>query len=397
MQVTTVLLPEPGRIVPHRGSGYVRSLALLHLAVAVSVVHGCGVQTGEATEERLRPVIVSERVECDSDDPALWIHPDDPARSLVLGTDKADVGGSVYAFTLDGRIDQELTVRGLSRPNNIDVAYGFTLGGRTIDIAVVTERNAMALRVFSLPDLRSIDDGGISVFDGDTLRAPMGIALYRRAGDGALFAIVSGKAGPENGYLQQYRLEDNGEGHVHGAKVREFGAFSGRKEIEAIAVDSELGYVYYSDEQAGIRKYHADPEAGDEQLAFFGTAGFAGDHEGIAIYKRDNGSGYILVSNQQAGQLEVFPREGTAGNPHHHPTVSVIPVSARDTDGLEVTAVPLGPRFPRGLLVLMSSDRTFYFYDWNDVESRILAEKVAPPSVRRSLTATLAGWMPWRR
>ena len=58
------------------------------------------------------------------------------------------------------------------------------------------------------------------------------------------------------------------------------------KEIEAIAVDNELGYVYYSDEQAGVRKYYADPEMGNEQLASF-TKRCKRDHEGIAIYKKD--------------------------------------------------------------------------------------------------------------
>jgi 3-phytase len=46
-------------------------------------------------------------------------------------------------------------------------------------------------------------------------------------------------------------------------------------------------------------------------------------------------------------------------------------VSAKETDGLEVTATPLGPRFPEGLLVMMSTDRTFHFFDWRDIKARI--------------------------
>src|SRR5215469_6409283 len=35
-----------------------------------------------------------------ADDPAIWIHPDDPAKSLVLGTDKK---GGLNVFDMDGK------------------------------------------------------------------------------------------------------------------------------------------------------------------------------------------------------------------------------------------------------------------------------------------------------
>jgi myo-inositol-hexaphosphate 3-phosphohydrolase len=323
---------------------------------------------------RLQPAAVTETVFHDSDDAAIWVHPTDPSLSLVLGTDKHETDGGVYVFGLDGRIDRERTRTGMRRVNNVDVAQGVVLGGERMDIAVATERLAMAIRVFRLPDMTPIDGGGIPVFDGDMNRAPMGVALYTRPSDGATYAFVSGKSGPRQGYLRQYRLEADGTGEVRGVKVREFGAFSGRKEIEAIAVDQALGYVYYSDETFGARKYHADPDAGDEELALFGTMGFVGDQEGIAIYTRDDGTGYILVSDQHGRRLQVFPREGSGGDPHAHPVLAVIPVEALDTDGIAVTPHPLGPAFPHGLLVLMSTDRTFHLYRWEDVAAWIRAE-----------------------
>lgn len=321
------------------------------------------------------PAVVTERVREDSDDPAIWVHPTDPAGSLILGTDKSETDGGVYVFGLDGKIDSVRSVTGLQRMNNVDVEYGLAFGGQPVDIAVATERRRMMLRVFRLPDMVPIDGGGIPVFDGDRNREPMGVALYRRPGDGAVFAIVGGKGGPAAGYLWQYRLEDDGAGAVRGTKVREFGAYSGRKEIEAIAVDDELGYVYYSDEMEGVRKYHADPDRGNDELAFFGVTGFARDHEGIGIYRRDDGTGYILVSDQEAHRLQVFPREGTAASPHDHQAIAVIGVSALDTDGVEVTSRSLGAAFPRGVVVLMSDDATFHYYRWEDIEAAIAAAR----------------------
>jgi 3-phytase len=279
-------------------------------------------------------------------------------------------------------------VPGLKRPNNVDIEYGLVLGGVSTDIAVVTERYANTIRVFSLPELEPVDGGGIEVFIGEEQpqaadveqewRAPMGIALYKRPTDGTIFAVVGRKSGPTQGYLWQYRLEDDGAGTVKGTKVRKLGTWSGHGEIEAIAVDDALGYIYYSDEGAGIRKYLADPnaEGAHKELALFGTEGFNQDREGISIYTLNDGTGYILVSDQQDNSFHVFPREGVAQNPHKHPLLRKIYTSTYDSDGSEVTNANLGSAFPEGLFVAMSDDGTFHYYAWPDLARPDLA--VAP-------------------
>jgi 3-phytase len=321
--------------------------------------------------DTLRPVVVTEATPNDTDDPAIWIDTTDLSRSLIVGTDKGDSTGGLYVFGLDGRIDTTRSRHPMRRPNNVDAITGFYFGGRVVDIAVAAERGTMSLRVFRLPDMTPIDGGGIRVFDGDSTRAPMGVALYRRA-DGAVFAVVGGKGGPTEGYLWQLRLRDAGNGTVRGERVRAFGRYSGRKEIEAIAVDQTLGYVYYSDETVGIRKYHADPDhpEASAELALFGATGFVQDHEGIAVYPTSDSTGYVLVSDQQGQRLQVFAREGRPGAPHDHAALATIPVQAMETDGLEVTARAL-PGFPEGMLVMMSTDRTFHLYDWRDVRARL--------------------------
>ena len=320
--------------------------------------------------DTLRPAVITDTVPGDSDDPAIWVNPADAAASVVLGTDKGDVTGGVYVFDLAGHVDRARSVTPLKRMNNVDVEYGFSAGGRNIDIAVATERNRNMLRVFRLPEMTPIDGGGIPVLDGTAERAPMGVAVYRRPRDGAVFAIVGGKSGPPSEYLWQYRLTMRG-GRVVLAKVRAFGAYSGRKEIEAIAVDDALGYVYYSDEGVGVRKYFADPDSGSRELALFATTGVREDHEGLAIFQRDSATGYILLSDQGANRLQVFPREGKAGDAHEHPLLAVIPVMAQQTDGLDVTSRSLGPAFPQGLLAMMSNRGAFHFYRWDAVQRLI--------------------------
>jgi 3-phytase len=325
----------------------------------------------------IQPLVVTESVFFDSDDPAIWINSADPKRSLVLGTCKHPENGGLYVFDLDGKIIREKTILGLKRPNNVDLAYAFSLGGKKVDLAVVTERDAGRLRVFTVPDMIAVDGGGLPVFTGAADRLPMGIALYTRPRDGALFAIVSARGGPSDGNLWQYRLSDDGKGRVCATKVRTFGRYSGAKIVESVAVDLELGHVYYSDEGKGVRQYAADPDAVDaaRELAFFAREGFTGDHEGISIYPTAPGRGYIIVSNQDGHTFRIYRREGEPGGPHAHPFLKEVALAAQSSDGSEVTAADLGPRFPGGLFVAMSHDRTFHYYSWAQLAGRELASR----------------------
>ena len=321
----------------------------------------------------LKPITTTEPAPHDTDDPAIWIHPTDASKSLIIGTDK-DTDGGLYVYNLEGKIVNK--VLEIKRPNNVDIAYGLILNGKKTDIAVTTEREMNRIRIFSLPDLKPIDNGGIPVFDGEIERDPMGVALYTRPSDKAVFAVVGRKSGPTDNYLWQYKLNDDGSGNVKAEVIRKFGKYSAKKEIEAIAVDNELGYLYYSDEQSGIRKYVADPDAkNNNELAFFGQKDFKADNEGIAIYKKTATTGYILVSNQQDNTFNVYPREGANGNPNEYPLLAVIPTSTVECDGADVTNVNLGSNFKNGMFVAMSNGMTFHFYDWNQLQEWIDKKK----------------------
>ena len=347
-----------------------RTTLLPFLAAAFVVFTvGFAARGSAAVPEALKARIITEPTRHDTDDPAIWINRANVAESLILGTDK-DADGALYVYGLDGKIRQDKVVRGIVRPNNVDVAYGLVVGGKPTDIAVVTERYANRLRIYRLPDMAPIDGGGLPVFVGEAARECMGIALYTRASDGAIFAIVSRSdfRAPLQGYLHQYRLVDDGTGTVRGVFTRAFGEWSGSGEIEAIAVDSELGFVYYSDEGFGVRKWHADPAAddADEELGVFGRDGFGRDREGISIYRTGPATGYILVSDQANGAFRIFRREGTTANPHEHVFVKSIAVSTKSSDGSEVTNVAL-PNFPSGLFVAMSEEKLFHYYSWDDI------------------------------
>jgi len=306
----------------------------------------------------------------DADDPAIWVDKKNPARSLILGTNKEQrPTGAVHVWDIDGRPLQR--IEGVDRPNNIDVEYGLRTPNGPIDIAVATERLQGRLRVFRIDGARRriVDISGntdVAMKGVEGFGEPMGITLFRR-GDGRIYAIVSPKEGLTDGYLEQYELTFR-NGKVDSKLVRRFGKFSGSGEIEALVADDELGFLYASDEGFGVRKYHADPDKVDAELGVFARTGVQGDREGLGIYKYPMGTGYLVMSDQREGNsvFHVFRREG------NNAKVGEFTAGADETDGLEITSYGMNDKYFCGMFVAMDSVRKrFIIVNWHDIETKL--------------------------
>lgn len=356
----------------------------MRLLCAVSVAAVCLLpRSAETPRVVLKSVGATQSVVHDADDPAIWVNPDAPEKSLIVATDKGDsklkeANGALYVFDLQGKILSQTPV---DRPDNVDVQDNFLLDGKAISIAVTAERRTGKVRIFEIEPsgtLRDITGKSTKTFAGQVgvMGQPMGIGLYRRPKDGTVFAILTRVKAPKQGALWQYRLMPDGQGRVNAVKVRTFGTMLGETDMEAVAVDDALGYVYYAEEDQGIHKWHADPDHPDakKELAVFAQEGFTGDREGIGIYAHADGTGYIVCTDQIEGnsRYSLFRREGEAGNPHDHSrVVQVLINGADDTDGIETVSASLGSQFPNGILIAMNSKgKNFQFYDWRNVAGR---------------------------
>jgi 3-phytase len=321
----------------------------------------------------IRETLATEPVQTDPDDPAVWIHPNQPELSLLIVTDKLASAGGLYAFDLNGTILQH--IENIDRPNNVDVEYGFKINEtHSIDLAVLTERGKNRLRIFSINittrQLYELSGGNTSVFtdSNGNEAAPMGIGLYKRVNTGKIDVIVSRKSGPNRGYLGQYELIWNGRS-IDLKFIRYFGDFQGR-EIESIVVDDQLGHVYYSDERCGIRKYNVDSTTNQtEQIGFINTTNlWYGDSEGLALYLTSNENGYLIITDQisNGSIYRIYERQG------RNSYVTSIKTRADKTDGIEVTSRYLNEKFPRGLLIVMNEgDKNFLVYDWRNIEKEL--------------------------
>jgi 3-phytase len=299
-----------------------------------------------------------------ADDPAIWVHPADPALSTVIGTDKE---GGLAVYDLSG--GQIQYIAGI-QPNNVDLRYDFPLGGQSIDLVVTSERGDDAITLHRVdPQTRQLVEAGPPIDAGIDVS---GICMYRSPTSGYFYVFVtSDAAGP----IRQWRLSDSG-GRVTATQVRDLDMGS---TAEGCVADDDLAYLYVSEEAAGIWKYEAEPEGGTARVAVDEVGStLEADVEGLAIYYGGDGSGYLLASSQGSGEYAAYDRAGD--NPHV--TSFQIVDSAIDgtssTDGIDVMSAPLGAGFPNGLFVAQDGDndtgnQNFKLVPWESVAGSALA------------------------
>ena len=336
-----------------------------------------------------RPVVPTPAVALESDavagagdaadDPAIWVHPGDPARSLVLGTDKK---GGLNVFDMDGRRLQVASPG--SMPNNVDVLYGFPLGDRRGDLALAGTRGAGKYGITAWrvdPSTRSLAEvGPVPAFavlgDGE----PYGSCAYRSPHDGAGYVFVTSK----DGVVEQYRITADDARAVRGTLVRRSRVGS---QVEGCVADLDFGHLYVGEKDVGTWKYAAETDRGTNRTlgARVGEHGLAADIEGLTIYYGRAGTGYLIASCQGNNTYAAFERAGAnAFVSAIAPRGGAIAPPA-ETDGIDVTSAPTSPRFRNGLFVAQEGKprggrQAFKFFAWDDLAADHLRVEPTPPA-----------------
>lgn len=342
---------------------------------------GCAVQSTQpatvspAIQVPLRQVMpIAETTPVDgagdaADDPAIWVHPEDPSQSLVIGTDKQR-GLNVY--DLDGRLLQALPD---GRMNNVDLRDGFAVDGRRMTLVAATNRTDRTIALYLLdPETRRLARAGDPVPTG--FADPYGLCMYASR-DGAYFVFVNDSG---TGRFRQWRIRSDG-GNVVAEQVR---AFRVGSQAEGCVADDETGALYVAEEDVALWKYRADPGGGNARRVIDrvgGASGLVADLEGVSIFHGRGGDGYILLSNQGANRYAVYRRDDANTYVGSFELVDDARTGidgTAETDGLAVTSQPVGPRFPDGLLVVQDGrnlpagqNQNFKYVSWRDV-ARVL-------------------------
>src|SRR4051794_4370388 len=130
----------PGlRRVGRRGSIVLASALLLAAPAARAATVPAAAKAPRVTPPSVPVDSVPALVETDpvagekdaADDMAIWVNPSNRAESLVIGTDKA--ADALEVYDLAGTRLQRIPDRNGS-VNNVDLRYGFPLGGTSVDI-----------------------------------------------------------------------------------------------------------------------------------------------------------------------------------------------------------------------------------------------------------------------
>ncbi|HKS37105.1 MAG TPA: phytase [Verrucomicrobiae bacterium] len=301
-----------------------------------------------------------------ADDPAVWIHPQQPELSLIFGTDKQ---GGLHAYNMDGS-EHQLVSDG-TRPNNVDVLYGFKLDGRTVDLVLAGARASArrGMKVWAIDAAtRSLSEVQYSenalVLGGNE---PMGVCGYRSARTGKFYFFVN----DPDGLVEQFELADAGGGRINGTKVRTLTLDS---QSEGCVADDELGFFYIGEESAGIWKFGAEPDSGvtGQLVARVGQNGLEADVEGLTIYYGAQGRGYLIASSQGNNTYTVYERAGA-----NQYVLTIDPKGGQiddvsDTDGICVISSPTSQQFAKGVFIVQDGEnaggnQNFKLYAWEDI------------------------------
>jgi len=279
-----------------------------------------------------------------ADDPAIWVNRADPARSLIIGTDKQaglgvyDLTGKRVSFAADGKM------------NNVDLRDGFKLGGQTVTLVTASDRTRNAIAIYALDGatgiLTNVSDGVQPTGLGD----PYGLCMYRSR-KGQTYVFIN----DTDGKMRQWRLVETPAAKVRAELVREF-AFD--SQTEGCVADDETGVLYVAEEDVALWRMGAEPKTGSARTMVTSVAtnpALKDDLEGVSLYLQPKGAGYIVLSSQGNNSYALFRRDGKNDYVGSFAIIANGAAGidgASETDGLDVTSAAMGPGFPNGALVV---------------------------------------------
>jgi 3-phytase len=301
-----------------------------------------------------------------ADDPAVWINFENPAKSAIFGTDKK---GGLATYNFSG---EQLNYLPAGKVNNCDLRYGFSLNGKKTDILAASNRSLHSLSLFEIKKNGIPDSIHVRTIRSEMEDEVYGLCMYKSKASGKFYVFMNSKAGE----VEQWELFET-QNRLDARLVRSFNLGT---QTEGMVADDETGILYIGHEVAGIWKFDAEPTGSTEGQFIENSSeknpNIKYDIEGLAIYDSGNGKGYLVASSQGNYSFAVFERQGNNMYLGSFRIVDGEIDGVEETDGIEITSVPL-PGFPKGLLVVQDGynydgkkkkSQNFKLVDWKEVE-----------------------------
>lgn len=344
------------------------------------------------------------------------------------GLDVYDLEGKLVQHIPGDAMLPDMQMRN-ARYNNVDIIYGLKVGKSRADLAVVTDRHNDLLRFFSV-DPRAVERGEgpltevtspsaprIFIADLDELKTgktAYGLAVTQtdpkhetaqafvsRSGRTTIARarIFSDKGRVSYNIVGRFDLPDSLPlpGGATWRPCQE--VEDDQPQVEGMVVDDFHRVLYLAQERVGIWKTSIDEEsphpvlldrvngfgvpfervphpetskvsceARGEQSPGVGFDRLSADVEGLTIYDRGRGQGYLLASSQGANEFVVYDRVSGAYLGRFSIGGSDIIDGSEQSDGAHVVSANLGGELSEGLLVVQDGKNTPKILDQNGME-----------------------------
>jgi hypothetical protein len=273
----------------------------------------------------------------------------DPHGTLLFVTAKDNQRVEVWRFPFAGHELPALAHASFGERTQVN---GVAVDPGAARLYVAVSSPVSSVSVFSLPQLAFVKQLGARATD---LGSEPNLALLRRP-DGARWVYVSSD--------REVRAYDADTGEERARFEPGFG-------IETIVADERAQVLYVPDENGGTGVHAFDPLGAPHRRGGsdrFGGDVFQEDAEGIALYRcgasagRDDGSGFLVVSDQRSArtEFEIFDRESW----RHLGALTLDGVE--NTDGVASTERPL-PGNPDGLFAAIDDDTSTAVVGWHRI------------------------------
>jgi myo-inositol-hexaphosphate 3-phosphohydrolase len=352
-----------------------RRLAGAALGVTLAVAAAPFLSSANAAQpesEFAAPVAETEVVAgANATDPALWVHPTDPTKSMIIGANNVRLS----TYDLAGAVLVQGTAGAANDFTSVDTRNGVTLGGAPVSLAAAVGNHKVRFYTID-PETRALADvsataGGITEPDLPKHGgSASNVCMYQSPVTGKTYAFVMA----DNGYAQQLELTETagkfGIKVVRGYTGAQSGAWdTAATAVDGCVVDDETKTLYVSERGAGIWKFDAEPPATPGTP----TPGVLIDRatpegnlqnttKGMAIVRTGEGAGYLLVSSFDGTLTGAVDSTFKVYDRITHAFVRTFKVpegttvdNCRDSKGIDATASNVAAGFESGMFVCQDS------------------------------------------
>lgn len=301
-----------------------------------------------------------------ADDSCIWINPKDVLKSTIIGTNKRE---GLEVYDLDGNI---LNRYKIGKVNNVDIRDGFMLNGKEVSVVTASNRTDNSIAILIVKENGELENVAARTIISK-LQPVYGLGMYKSAKTNKFYVFMVDKLGE----VEQWELFEN-NAKIDAKLVRQFNIGS---QGEGIVADDFYGKVYIGEEEKALWKYDAEPTAKNERVLITKTSdiNMKADFEGVTIYDKGNGKGYVILSSQGNNSYAVFDRVSNKYLGSFAIKDGNID-GTYDTDGIDVTSVAFGKKYPKGFFIAQdgantqekdSLNQNFKIVDWKSIEKKL--------------------------